>query len=210
MQVKLSATDTSDGSSGRLWYRTFQPSDIPESFVIKVRVAPELPDDDAKAAQIASMLYSGGLMDLRSVMSKILGIRDPLAAMERIKGEKADSLPMMDILRAIERLAVEAEDYRLRAREAERDGRVEFARLYRFNAAKLDEYRRAFEQSLGVGGAVASPVNGIKGPSPDVLPPEQYDNPDDKAGALGQVSSSLEGRPPSRNGAAGKEEQQVL
>lgn len=203
MKIKLSAVDVNGDSAGKMWYRNFNSSDIPESFVIKVRVAPELPDDDAKAAQIATMLKQSGLMDDRTIMSKILGIKDPLAAMERIKQQRADALPMMDILHAIENLAIEAEDYRLRAQEAENDGRKEFARLYRFNAAKLDEWRKAFEAQIKAQPALPAPQGQpLNGPSPEVLPPEQYNNPDEKAGAMGEVSSSLAGRPPSKNGGA--------
>lgn len=195
MQVKLSAIDTNGESAGKLWYRNFKSSDIPDSFVMRVRVAPELPDDDAKAAQIASMLKQSGLMDDRTIMSKILGIRDPKAAMERIRMDRAVNMPQMDMLNAIENLQREADDNRARAAETDNPA---FKRLYRFNAARLDEWRAAMERQM-TGGATAPPQEKLlNGPSPDVLPPEQYDNPDAKAGAMGQVSSALGGRGPSK------------
>lgn len=194
MQIKLNAIETNGDSAGKMWFRNFKSSDIPDSFVMRVRVAPELPDDDAKAAQIASMLKQGGLMDDRMIMSKILGIKDPLATMERIRQGRAADMPQMDMLRAIENLQIEADDNRARAAETDN---AAFKRLYRFTAARLDEWRMAFERQMTGGQAAPNAQAGkiLNGPSPEVLPPEQYANPDDAAGAMGEVSSSTKGAP---------------
>ena len=199
MQIKLSAIDTNGDSAGKLWYRNFKSSDIPESFVMAVRVAPDLPDDDAKAAQIASMLIQAGVMSPQTAMSKILGIKDPIAELARIKQGKVANLEPMVLIDAVESLQREAEDNRLRAADTDKP---QFKRLYLFNAARLDEWRMAFEEQLGTGPQPSAPAKQLNGPSPDVLPPEEYANPDDAAAIMGEVSSSTAGRPPSKNGAS--------
>jgi len=192
LSVSLSGMDFRGNDAGNYFMEDFKASQMPDSTVFRVRLAPMLPKDDLKAAQIYQLMTGpdGGLDQLTG-MSQILGIRNPQAVKERrMRDAVEQSQEWLDRakLDALNEEVRELEHEATTARSEERRNEI------RMNVRVLRRQVEAFTQRL-----LGSGANFQQQPQPGRPAPAQQ--PSQERGA---ESRELLPRPaPSANGNGG-------
>jgi len=200
MDAKLRMTLRTQDPNGQFRYESFKASDMPKSWNLNVRLAPQLPEDDMRAAQIFTTVTERGGMSKLTARAHILGIRDPVAEEDRIREERIRDHPVFvntDLL-----ATMEAEIERLDAevsRTTDQDKRT--AAIFRLELAKAKYDSAAAELLRGVSQfqQPAAP----QGIAPSEQPPEERGamSPDVQAAIM--AGGSPLGGTPSPNGAGG-------
>lgn len=180
---------------GKFFYEDFSSEDIPESIVIRVKLAPMLPHDDLRTSNIFIQSTSSGMISKQSAMSRA-GVEDPLGEMALIKQEQADANPLNQQRRALKAVRDELTAIRAEWKRAQRNGEDELAQELEIDLRVQTLQYHALEAKL-----LGGPLPPFQQPNPQGVPPEVNppeagpNNPDQAAFAEGRAPYTG-GRPP--------------
>ena len=181
---------------------TFTGVDIPEDIteMFDITLPPEIPNNFLQQLEMAIQATQSGLLSAQTALVQILGVEDPGAEMERIKKERAEAHPFLQVLE----LAALFQDKVIAARDAYKSAvnhraKPEVIQERRIYLNALQAQVRQIQQMLmgGAGGQPQQQGGGEGGGfSPEVLPPEAgVNNPDRRAVAEGRPNAATGGRP---------------
>ena len=132
LRVTLTGTDYRGSETGSYFHQAFDPGKFPESTVLKVRLAPMLPKDDLRAADIFGKLTVAGGLSKLTARSQFLGVRNPLAEEARIQQDLIREHPIWQ-----GELLLEAMWQNVQRREADAEAATDPAEKRRLTKAAL-------------------------------------------------------------------------
>ena len=139
--IKLAGRGTQDISSARqVYYKEFDSKDIPEHSYVDWEVTLATPSQLLQALSIARQaIPQGDLLDLDTVLEKVLKVEDPARVKEEIKLAESARNPLVQQVETIVNLETYASELRKQAKGYQNAGDSDSANVYRKAASRVED-----------------------------------------------------------------------